>query len=121
MNGTHHDPVAIHYMPREVEMYSFTKKEVLSFRETDGSWQMGLAGIMAGASLSLLIAVVTSPQSSPWIFASFIASSIATGVLALVFGIHAFYLRNKSRKEIELFFQADPGTGVRQFVRRPGA
>lgn len=121
MNGSPHAPVAVKYMVREVEMYSFTKKEVLSFRETDGSWQMGIAGIMAGACLSLLVAVITSSGNSPWVFASFIAVAVVTGVLGIVFGIQAFYLRHKSREEIERCFQGDAASGLRHFSQRPGA
>jgi hypothetical protein len=121
MNGTKHDPVCVKYTPREMEMYSFTKREILSFRETDGSWQMGVSGTMFGVFLSLLIAAITYPGNSPWLFASFLAIAIATGVLALVFGVQAFYFRSKSRKEIDRFFQTDVDNGVRQFNRRPGA
>lgn len=122
MNETSHEPVSIQYIAREVEMYSLTKSEIISLNSGDGGCELALACATGGIFISLFITVLTVPMNSAALFASFVACSLAMGLLCLYFSLQSFTAKKKTREQVNTILERSMDRPANfRVVNHPGA
>jgi hypothetical protein len=95
-------PLRRHTLPH-VETYDVTAQELRSIeRESlDVGQDLQFASITLTAAISFLIALILTDIPSPKVFASFVAVTLATGVLSTAFFIRYFRKKRNTKSTIQ--------------------
>ncbi len=79
-------------------MHSLSDSELDTIASSNGSIDLALLGISAGAFITLLITLLTVDITDPKKFAAFVAVAALSGVLSLSFGWRTYSSRKAAEK-----------------------
>jgi hypothetical protein len=93
-----YSPVTLSYPHREMQMHSLSDSELDTIASSNGSIDLALLGISAGAFITLIITLSTVEISDPKKFAAFVAVAALAGFLSLTFGWRTYSSHKAAQK-----------------------
>jgi hypothetical protein len=91
----------VRYAAREVTVHQITDSELDSVASLSNSVHLALFGLCAGGLITLVITLLTVPIAQSMAFAALVASSIATFVGTIYFGINARIAYKEAERKVK--------------------